>query len=97
MEKKFNSTIWKIIIPQLKKLVNILSVQRIYKIWKIKMNQQFLPPLPFFPPIFSFTLFQTRRKKSVNLKLEKKFTRFIKFPRYILSALMCFIFNFITL
>ena len=38
--KKFNSAIWKINIPQLKKLLNILGVQMISKKWKIEFENK---------------------------------------------------------
>ena len=40
--KKSNFTIWKINISQLKRLVNILSVQMISKKWKIKFENKII-------------------------------------------------------
>ena len=40
--KKFNSTIWKINISQLEKLLNILGVQMIYKKWKIEFENKII-------------------------------------------------------
>ena len=42
MKKKFNSTIWKINISHLQKLLNILGVQMIQKKWKIKFENKII-------------------------------------------------------
>ena len=47
MKKKINSTIWKINISQLKKLLNILDVQMISTKWYIKFENKIIEWLIF--------------------------------------------------
>ena len=42
MKKKINSTIWKINISQLEKLLNILGVQIIFTKWYVKFENKII-------------------------------------------------------